>query len=77
MDIKKIKSEAEEKINNEREALVRDYYRQLMLDKENITNAYKEKMKKIEDQIAMLDAGDFRVGYFMERNELSVISTSK
>ena len=62
MDTKKIKGEANEKFNNEKEAIVRDYYLNLIERKEILTSEYNERMKDIEEQEVLLNTGKFKVG---------------
>lgn len=70
--MRKLKNEARQKIVNEEEAIVRDYYVKLLNEKERIAKEYRESLKHIEEKEMMLDSGKFEIRKSMEMEGLSI-----
>ena len=75
--MQKLKEEAEQKVINEEEAIVRDYYTMLLKEKCNIIKEYNKNLKHVEDETSMLDSGKFKIKNSMERDGLSIVFNQK
>lgn len=71
--MQKLKDEARQKIINEEEAIIRDYYAMLLKKKCNILKEYNKALKRIEGEVSMLDNGEFEIKNSMERDGLSIV----
>lgn len=71
--MQKLKDEAEQKITNEHEAVVRDYYVRLLNEKKRLTKEYDEALRSIREKESMMDDGNFEIKNSMERDGLSIV----
>lgn len=71
--MQKLKDEAKQKVINEEEAIIRDYYAMLLKKKCNILKEYNEALKRIEGKVSMLDNGKFEIKNSMEGDGLSIV----
>ena len=56
MDMEKIKEEARQKIINEEEAIVRDYYVRLLNEKKRLKKEYLDALKCLDEKEKMLNS---------------------